>query len=69
MADLIQIKGGNGTVPTLQDRELAIKKDTGELYIGTTGGNVRLCGAGDIARLEQLIEEITARLDAIAPSE
>ena len=69
MADLIQIKGGNGTVPTLQDRELAIKKDTGELYIGTQNGNVRLCGAGDIARLEQLIEEITARLDAIAPSE
>lgn len=69
MADLIQIKGGNGNVPTLQDRELAIKKDTGELYIGTSNGNVRLCGAGDIARLEQLIEEIKTRLDAIAPSE
>ena len=69
MADLIQIKGGNGNVPTLQDRELAIKKDTGELYIGTPNGNVRLCGAGDIARLEQLIEEIKTRLDAITPSE
>ena len=69
MADLIQIKGGNGTVPTLQDRELAIKKDTGELYIGSSSGNVRLCGAGDIARLEQLIEEIKTRLDALAPSE
>lgn len=69
MADLIQIKGGNGTVPSLQDRELAIKKDTKELYCGINGENIRFCGADDIARLEQLIEEIKTRLDAIAPSE
>ena len=45
------------------------KKDTIELYIGTPNGNIRLCGAEDIGRLEQLIEEIKTRLDAIAPSE
>lgn len=69
MADLIQIKGGNGDVPSLQDRELAIRKDTKELFCGVDGEKIRLCGADDIARLEQLIGEIKSRLDELAPSE
>ena len=69
MADLIKIKGGSGAVPTLQSRELAYSKDEKALYIGTDSGNVRLCGAGDISELRQLISDITARLDALTPSE
>ena len=80
MADLIAIKGGSGDVPTLQNRELAYRKDEKALYIGTESGNVRLCGAEDVARIDtlnanigamsKLIEDITARLDALeTPSE
>lgn len=68
MADLIRIKGGSGEVPTLQDRELAYRKDEKALYIGTDNGNVRLCGAENAVRIEEintLLENITARLDAI----
>ena len=65
MADLIKIKGGRGTTPTLQDRELAFNKDEQALYIGTENGNVKLCGAELFAK----IEEIIARLDEIAPTE
>ena len=56
MADLIQIKGGSGDVPILQDRELAIKKNgnESELYCGIDGVNVRLCGAGDKVLLDAL---------------
>ena len=69
MADSIKIKGGSGSVPTLQDREIAYSKDEKALYIGTENGNVRLCGADDISQLTALINDIIARLDAIAPSE
>ncbi len=70
MADLITIKGGSGNVPTLQDRELGYSKDGKALYIGTSNGNVRLCGADDIGALNTLINNITARLDALEnPSE
>ena len=76
MADLIMIKGGSGDVPTLQDRELAYRKDEQALYIGSDGVNVRLCGANDISglntrldALSQLITDIIARLDAMTPSE
>lgn len=70
MADLITIKGGTGTVPTLQDREIAYSKDEKALYIGTSNGNVRLCGAEDIGALNVLIADITARLAALEnPSE
>lgn len=68
MADLIQIKGGSGDVPTLQDRELAIAKTNKELHVGINGENVRLCGAEDVKRIEALetqIKNITARLDAL----
>lgn len=69
MADLIQIKGGSGDVPTLQDKELAYRKDEKALYIGTTSGNVRLCGADDISELRQLMDDIITRLEALEPSE
>lgn len=69
MADLITIKGGTGNVPTLQDREIAYSKDEKALYIGTSNGNVRLCGADDISELRQLINNINTRLDAMATSE
>ena len=68
MADLITIKGGSGDVPTLKDRELAYRKDTKALYIGTGNGNVRLCGEEDAAKIEAMIktiEDITARLEAL----
>ena len=70
MADLIKIKGGTGAVPTLQDRELGYSKDEKALYIGTANGNVRLCGADDISRLQALITDIYTRLKALEePSE
>lgn len=69
MADLIKIKGGKGAVPALQDKELAYSRDEKALYIGTEDGNVRLCGAEDIEKLTALIDDITARLDEIAPKE
>ena len=80
MADLIRIKGGNGAVPTLKDREIAYSKDEQALYIGTEGGNVRLCGVGDtlnvndlvekISEIEGILDDITIRLEAIeTPSE
>lgn len=76
MADLIKIKGGIGAVPTLQDRELGYSKDERALYIGTDGENERLCGVNDISNINTLLEainkridEITARLDALTPSE
>ena len=69
MADLITIKGGTGNVPTLQDREIAYSKDEKALYLGTSNGNVRLCGADDISELRQLINNINTRLDAMATSE
>lgn len=67
MADVIRIKGGSGDVPTLQDREFAVKKDTKELYVGINGENIRLCGASDMEDIKKyidgLIAEINARLD------
>ena len=82
MADLIKIKGGSGDVPTLQDRELAIKKNgqESELYCGIGGENVRLCGVKDktlldtlyetVITLQATIEDITSRLEALeTPSE
>lgn len=68
MADLIKIKGGNGSVPELQDRELGYRKDEEALYIGAGNGNVRLCGAGDKKELRDYIDayitNINSKLDA-----
>ena len=70
MADLIKIKAGSVGVPTLQDKELAYSKDEKALYIGTGTGNVRLCGAEDVATISKQIEDIMARLTVLeTPSE
>ena len=73
MADLITIKSGalgdRGTMPKLNKDELGYRTDEKALYIGTDGENERLCGVGDIARLEALISDITARLDEMTSSE
>lgn len=65
MADLIRIKGGNGDVPDLQDRELAYNKGEKALYIGTENGYVRLCGADDKSELYAKIEAITTLVEGI----
>lgn len=68
MADLIRIKGGSGTVPTLQDRELAYSKTEQALYIGTPSGNVRIAGGDgsvDLSAINAQIADITARLKAL----
>ena len=56
--------------------EIGFNTDEIALYIGTKNGNVRLCGANDItelnAKIEALgirIDDITARLEALEPSE
>ena len=84
MADLIKIKGGSGAVPALQDREPAYNRDEKSLYIGTPDGNVLVAKASwgvDIESLkgkpdyytkeevDELIAGITARLEALEPSE
>lgn len=46
MDDLIQIKGGKGAAPKLQDRELGYSKDENALYIGTENGNKIIGGNG-----------------------
>lgn len=73
MNDLIKIKGGNGNVPALQDREIAYSKAEKALYIGTEGGNVKLCDAEQEERIKAyidgLVSDINARLDALTPSE
>ena len=93
MDDSIRIRsgelGGRAEMPSLKyaevkdgkklGSELGYRTDTKELYIGTSAGNVRLCGEEDarkiethdtnIAELTAKIEEITARLDSIAPVE
>lgn len=65
MADIILIKGGNGEVPQLQDREIAYSKDEKALYIGTANGNVKLCGADDMLNISTQLEEIKSRLAAL----
>jgi hypothetical protein len=75
MADTILIKAGNGDVPTLKDRELAYRKDTRALYVGTGDQNVKVGDANwedriqalesKIASIEGLINTINERLDAL----
>ena len=85
MADLIRIKSGavskeRPEMPKLNESELGYRTDTEELYIGSDGENVRLCGKGDLAMIQELratitslsgiIEDITARLETLEmPSE
>ena len=65
MADKILIKGGTGEVPKLDVRELGYSKDVKALFIGTEEGNVRLCGADDIAGILTQLDEIKARLSSL----
>ena len=67
MSDLIQIKGGIGDVPELEDRELAIKKNgiNSELFCGVNGENIRLCGANDITNINTEINNILAEISNI----
>lgn len=63
MADTIKVKGGNGEVPALQDREMAYSKDEKALYIGTNGtkgGNVKVADASWEARIKALEDKIAA---------
>ena len=58
MADLIAIKSGalsdRSTMPKLNNDELGYRTDEKALYIGTDNGNVRLCGAEDLVKLNNL---------------
>lgn len=63
MADLIKIKGGSGNVPTLQDKELAYRKDEKALYIGTENGNVKLCDAELEERIKAYIDGLVAEIN------
>ena len=88
MNDLITIKSGalgsKTEMPKLAEDELGYITDKKELCIGTVGGNLRLCGAGDEERIKALenkpeyysktevddiISGIVARLETLEPSE
>ena len=69
MSDLIQIKSGTlgskSAMTKLSEDELGYLKDKKELYIGTEGGNSRLCGADDIANIDAKMAEIEAEIERI----
>lgn len=62
MADNIQIKAGNKAgMPTLNDREPAYVRDEEALYIGTPGGNKKVCSAkteGKVSTLEKSVQTL-----------
>ena len=61
MADKIKIKGGNGEVPALENREIAYSKDERALYIGTNGtkgGNVKVGDASWEARIKAIEDKL-----------
>lgn len=63
MADSIKIKGGNGEVPALENREIAYSKDEKALYIGTNGtkeGNMKVADANWEARIKALEDRLAA---------
>lgn len=65
MADTILIKAGNkSTMPTLHDREIAYCKDEKALYIGTAGGNVKLCDADGSRAIKDLEQAMNDKLSA-----
>ena len=69
MDDLIAIKSGAlGTrteMPKLNKDELGFRTDAKELHIGTEGGNVRLCGAGDLAEAKAYADGKIAGVNAL----
>ena len=73
MNDLIQIKSGalgnRAGMPYLNGDELGYRTDTKELYIGRGNENIRLCGAGDLARVISLENKILSLEGKIATLE
>ena len=73
MADLITIKSGamgdRNTMPKLAVDELGYRTDEKALYIGTESGNVRLCGVNDVSDLNNRMDDIITRLEALEPKE
>lgn len=69
MADTIKIKRGlKEKMPKLNDYELGYCTDEKALYIGTTDGNVRLCGVDELIKITDLyakLVEITARIEEL----
>lgn len=77
MNDLILIKSGslNGrnAMPNLNysstesnaGSELGYRTDTKELYVGTKDGNVRLCGAGDLAEAKAYTDNKIAGVNGL----
>ena len=77
MDDLILIKsgslGGRGSMPNLNygsaesktGSELGYRTDSKELYVGTKDGNVRLCGAGDLAEAKAYADGKVAGVNAL----
>jgi hypothetical protein len=65
----IKIKSGalgdRAEMPKLEDDELGYRKDTKELYIGASNGNVRLCGADDVSALTNEINNLKSAIDEI----
>ena len=52
MDDLIQIRGGEKCKAALRERELGYNIAEKALYVGTENGNVKLCRAEDIGKIE-----------------
>lgn len=69
MTDLITIKSGalgdREAMPKLSESELGYITDKKELHIGTSVGNERLCGAGDVAEINAKNAEINAKIAEI----
>ena len=51
MDDLILIKGGTSG-SKLKEREVAYHTAEKALYIGAESGNIRLCGADDVSKID-----------------
>ena len=65
MDDLIKIRGGdNKNGLDLQERELAYQTSEKALYIGTSDGNVVLCRAEDIDKIDGKLTATQAEAQA-----
>ena len=73
MADTIKIKRGlKEDMPKLNDYELGYCTDEKALYIGTTGGNVRLCGVDELIKITDIYAKLVAltdRMNELHPSD
>lgn len=67
MADTIQIRAGNkANMPKLADRELGYVRDEKALYIGTAGGNVKLCDADLEGTVNKLGDTVNAQGETLS---